>query len=256
MATVAVVWESNGRIQTHVAVIVVPCVSQQTITIIRQALERGGDLHNVFQAMTAREKKSFVGVVMATVDKEITCQLIACPYHDHSRPLPDEEESDSDDEMYAPRSHLHRKRMRQRKGRAVSPPRTSSRRRSSVRLCRLLCRCGWIMQCSDPGRAVHACRTCWVLSTTCKQAKVYEGMDVEKPWERFLRKPPKALELPRLQMAQALSMIYECYEKKVAADQIDDRVSLSLPVHCHGQPVFSPMHCFRLARLGIRWPAL
>lgn len=50
------------------------------------------------------------------------------------------------------------------------------------------------------------------------------------PFERYLRRAPRTVHIPSLKMAQAKLMLYECYEKKIAADLVDDRVRSAVPL--------------------------
>ena len=60
------------------------------------------------------------------------------------------------------------------------------------------------------------------------------------PFERYLRRAPRTVHIPSLKMAQAKLMLYECYEKKIAADLVDDRVR-SVPL----APCFAGLECGR-----------
>lgn len=55
-------------------------------------------------------------------------------------------------------------------------------------------------------------------------------MDIPLPWARYLRKPPRRLDIKEVGHFGALRIVYDCYEKKVAADAVDDRVRLT---HTH-----------------------
>ena len=49
-------------------------------------------------------------------------------------------------------------------------------------------------------------------------------MDIPVPWLKFLGQAPTNMKLPALRIGQVLNLIYDCYEKKLAADAVDDKV--------------------------------
>lgn len=73
-------------------------------------------------------------------------------------------------------------------------------------------------------------------------------MDIPLPFERYLRRAPRTVHIPSLKMAQAKLMLYECYEKKIAADLVDDRVR-SVPL----APCFA---CWEMWSLTVRLSGL
>lgn len=42
-------------------------------------------------------------------------------------------------------------------------------------------------------------------------------------WRRYMKKPGKGIRKPKLKTMNVQMLVYDCYEKKVVADEIDDR---------------------------------
>lgn len=66
-----------------------------------------------------------------------------------------------------------------------------------------------------------------------KGGGVNAALDIgSTPFARFGGKQPKSMKKVKLKLAQAQTLIYECYASKILADAVDDRAGVSSAACC------------------------